>query len=1079
MPLFDFELLAIARTLEDDSVLVEALFFPEVSCYGTKLRRLHGTLKAHVRRIVESCEPLEVYRRHACGTPQGGTVTVVLEPPRRSVAWTKPVALRFHVLRWCQGERAHVGFVPALGIEVVARSAAELDRLLPGHIRFALARGRAAASLASLVRLQRTRALHVDALSFGARVASPREAALADAQAEPRKPVIEEVGRDLGRESLPPAYELDHLVARLADALAGRHARSVLLVGKSGVGKTAAVHELVRRRAALGLGGTPFWATTGSRLVAGMSGYGMWEERCQRLRSEASKAQAVLHLGSLVELMEVGKSEAAAQGIAAFFRPCLRRGELLAVAECTPDQLPAIEREDPHLLEAFHPIEVREPSPRAARAILVASAAALAKQGNASIEPDALDTLERLHRRYAAYSARPGRPLRFLRNLVRDRAEAARVTAADVTAAFSRETGLPHFMLDDAAPLDLGQVRGWFAERVIGQPEAAELVADVLAAAKARLSRPRRPIASLLFIGPTGVGKTEMAKALAELLFGSPSRLSRFDMSEYRDPSAVKRLIGGVFGTEGLLTAKVREQPFAVVLLDEFEKAHASFFDLLLQVLGEGRLTDAGGRVADFCNAVVVMTSNLGAEAYQQGRVGFRESPDERRDAREHFLGEVRAFLRPELFNRIDRIVPFDPLDEPTVRRIAERELELIRRRDGVARRGLELRIHHAVAPWLAREGYDPRYGARPLKRTVERRLLAPLAEGIGQYAPGLALAAEVRVDRDALRVEVQARVDEAGRVSRAPEAAGDAARLALGCSGLRRGLQRLDACTAMTDLRNDLFWLARRRKPRAARPWSGPAAERGLGRLPRLRAVAEALDALLPRAIRLEDEALLAVYRHAEPDAARLAAELAALEGECDTLLLSLYSLRFDDPGRVILAVYGEHPPALFELARAYHQAAVRWGYRVGVFRFAMGRPEGEAAPVVQRAPVRRPAAFLAAPHGGLLGIGFEIAGRWACPRLEGEAGRHMLKIGDHIHQCLVDTSPGPLSDYQPPEGIERMGAVADQPRRRTYNFHSRVAGDDRLSRSFRWRGRALEDVLAEAIGECLEQQLRDEVGA
>src|SRR5207249_2756644 len=152
--------------------------------------------------------------------------------------------------------------------------------------------------------------------------------------------------------------------------------------------------------------------------------------------------------------------------------------------------------------------------------------------------------------------------------------------------------------------LDLDKIRDWFSTRVIGQEEAVDLVSALIGTVKAGLTPPHKPIASLLFVGPTGVGKTEMAKALAEFLFGSPQRLTRFDMSEYGDPVSVRRLVGTAFGSEGLLTAKVREQPFSVILLDEFEKAHPSFFDLMLQMLGEGRLTDAAGRLADFRNCV-------------------------------------------------------------------------------------------------------------------------------------------------------------------------------------------------------------------------------------------------------------------------------------------------------------------------------------------------------------------------------------------------------------------------------------------------------------------------------------------
>src|SRR4029079_3920881 len=184
-----------------------------------------------------------------------------------------------------------------------------------------------------------------------------------------------------------------------------------------------------------------------------------------------------------------------------------------------------------------------------------------------------------------------------------------------------------------------------------------ELIVHLLATVKAGLTRPRKPIASLLFIGPTGVGKTEMAKTLAEFLFGSRQRLTRFDMSEFGDSVSVQRLVGGVFGSEGLLTARIREQPFSVVLLDEFEKGHLQMLDLLLQVLGEGRLTDAAGRLADFSNAVVILTSNLGADSYQQGAFGFlgESASDEaaQRDrAREHFGRAVQEHVRPELFNR-------------------------------------------------------------------------------------------------------------------------------------------------------------------------------------------------------------------------------------------------------------------------------------------------------------------------------------------------------------------------------------------------------------------------------------------
>src|SRR5262245_12589833 len=254
-----------------------------------------------------------------------------------------------------------------------------------------------------------------------------------------------------------------------------------------------------------------------------MSGFGMWQERCQALCREASKAKAILHLGNLVELVEVGKSEHHSQGIASFLRPYLGRGDLLVLVECTPEQLPLLERQDPHLLRVFAEIRVEEPSRERGQAILASYAlrGALSRpapRAEQPSDPAALHALDRLHRRSATYPAYPGRPLRFLRNLLADQQPDSVLTGSAVTTAFARETGLPLFLLEDSVRLDLAEARRWFAARVIGQPEAVDLVVDLLATVKARLTRPRKPIASLMFIGPTGVGKTEMAKALAEFL---------------------------------------------------------------------------------------------------------------------------------------------------------------------------------------------------------------------------------------------------------------------------------------------------------------------------------------------------------------------------------------------------------------------------------------------------------------------------------------------------------------------------------------------------------------------------------
>jgi ATP-dependent Clp protease ATP-binding subunit ClpC len=440
---------------------------------------------------------------------------------------------------------------------------------------------------------------------------------------------------------------------------------------------------------------------------------------------------------------------------------------------------------------------------------LLSYAVAATGPGRPEVRIDALETLDRLHRRYATYSAYPGRPLRFLKNLLADRQWNKPISAADVAASFSAETGLPLFMLDDAKPLNTTATQTWFQEQVLGQDEAGRLVVDTIATVKARLARPGRPIASFLFIGPTGVGKTEMAKSLAQFLFQDRRRMIGFDMSEYARPDSVRRLIGGLggeYGTEGLLTSKVREQTFSVVLLDEFEKADSSFFDLLLQVLGEGRLTDASGRLADFSNCVVIMTSNLGAETFKGTSLGFTSHADGDR-AREHFLREVRDFVRPEILNRIDRIVPFGPLDERTIAKIASAELGQVMRRDGIRYRGVVLNLAPEVPLYLARKGYDARYGARPLKRAIERELLVPLSEELNARGSKIVDLAEVKVENDEILVTLHPAPAGEGDIG-APKAA--PAKPVQGIVNLRREVQSLERSRALLQLRNEAYRLER-----------------------------------------------------------------------------------------------------------------------------------------------------------------------------------------------------------------------------------------------------------------------------
>lgn len=1109
MPNIDFHLAAVLQPLGDDAYLEEVLLFPEVCCLGDDPARLHRAVKNLVTRLVLDVAPVELSRRRLPGDASAGHIEVVLKPGARSLAWEEPVTLRLPVVRWNHpGPKSdvkpppiemHLAFIPALGMEVCASRPEALEIMLVNHIRTALMRTKANASLERLIWLTRCQDVQIVPLDCSVECKSPKEFARVQAEDRARpKSVLPEVGVDLTTEPLRPAYEMEALIERLVETLAGSEPRSVLLVGPSGVGKTAAVHEMVRRRRELGLGRTPFWATNGARIVAGMSGFGMWQERAANLWREASHQRAILHLGNLLELMEVGKSEHQSQGIASFLRPYLGRGDFLTIAECTPEQLPLIERQEPHLLAVFAQIPVSEPTREQAARILGQYANAFPST-QAPMAADGLDKLDLLHRRYATYSAYPGRPLRFLQNLLTDRRPGERLSAQDVTLAFSRETGLPLCLLEESEPLDWSAARAWFAERVIGQAEPVDLVVQLLTTVKAGLTRPRKPIASLLFIGPTGVGKTELAKALAEFLFGAKERLTRFDMSEYADPHAVQRLIGGSVQGEGHLTARIREQPFSVLLLDEIEKAHPLLFDLLLQVLGEGRLTDSAGRVADFSNAVVVMTSNLGAESFQRGAFGIVEQRQTVNQAREHFSRAVEKFFRPELFNRIDRVVPFAPLDEATILRIAHRQLELVRGRDGVHYRGVALTLTAEVAALLARRGYDARYGARPLKRAIDRELLAPLADKLNGYMVETPLAAHLSVEDQALAAQVKAIVPETEETPVRAEA-----ETVTACMNLRRDLQKVLRGPAALEMDNEIHRLQlieqRLHKGKAVAPDDA----RRLSRLASWREIRRGFDELLAAACVLEEDGVLGLISSSV--AAGNAEAMASLPGRLETarvdwnkLLLALYLQRFEKPDDVIVVVFSEEASLLMVLADAYARVAEQTGGRAEVWQFLpsrKGRDPARPAPLERRlvldaklfwrragnVPMRgwdtQKKAFkaeerIARPLEGVVGIGLVIHAPAALPRFIGELGQHGFRTSQVGGACLVDTSDHAWREYEPPQGMDRKGSIAMSGRRRTYDLIAGVIEDYRLDGKIYANADSLPIALGQALERCLTKNL------
>ena len=371
-------------------------------------------------------------------------------------------------------------YVPALHIAVLSRKEKDFDSKIETEILAALRRDGWTKSLQYLRWLERTEKISIEKNELAVNLPTAKQRAIAeDNEEEKESSVLEEIGEDLSKVNLKTAYETEKQTEILAGIFKAAQKTSVLLVGAAGVGKTAIFNEMVRRREEFGLQEFEFWATSGARIIAGQTGFGMWQERAAKLIDEAKKKNAILHLGNLIELLEVGKSNSSTQGIASFLRPKIARGEILVVVECTPEQIPVLEKSDPNLVHAFRQIRIEEPDKKTSLKILDAAAKEFSNKTGAN----AIKTIDALHRRYSTYSAFPGKPVGFLRNVFAHLKKDEALSNAKIYKEFSNETGLPESLLNDEIRLDLDKTEKFFAEKVIGQKRSRKT--------RNRFNRPR------------------------------------------------------------------------------------------------------------------------------------------------------------------------------------------------------------------------------------------------------------------------------------------------------------------------------------------------------------------------------------------------------------------------------------------------------------------------------------------------------------------------------------------------------------------------------------------------------------
>lgn len=562
-----------------------------------------------------------------------------------------------------------------------------------------------------------------------------------------KTPALDKFSRDLTKlakeGAIDPVIGRDKELSRVVQILSRRTKNNPCLIGEAGVGKTAVAEGVA---ALIASGGVPdgikmhrLCALDLSAMVAGAKYRGDFEERIKSVLDEVVRCgNIILFIDEVHTIVGTGSAEGAVDA-SNILKPQLARGEIQIIGATTTEEYRRFIEKDSALERRFQSVLIEEPTPEAAIDILKGIRERYEAFHRVKISDGAVEAAVRLSARYLTERRLPDKAIDLMdeacsKKVIAKKADAqagfcGTVKAEDVAAVLKLYTGVSAGEIEHGESERLLRLEEKLKQRVVGQDKAISAVAKAVRRSRAGLRDPKKPVGTFLFTGPSGVGKTELAKALAEALFGDEKALIRFDMSEYNDKSAVNKLIGsppGYVGYEdgGKLTEAIRRHPYSVVLFDEIEKADAGIYNLFLQLMDDGFITDSEGRKANFQSSVVIMTSNIGAEAAAKAGIGFFTAACSSGKA---VICEIKKVFRPEFINRIDETVVFNRLDFSAAVKIAEKYYRKLAER--AAASGIELVFSDEAVVAAAKNGFDPEQGARPLERYISAVAEDPLSE--------------------------------------------------------------------------------------------------------------------------------------------------------------------------------------------------------------------------------------------------------------------------------------------------------------------------------------------------------------